>query len=180
MALLLVIIYAVVRIFLMVLSLQSTMAEVEKLKTAAHNKDLATLSAGLGKAADAIGMGDSSAHDPVVQFFGFLPIIGADIHAASVLSSDGRLVLQAAQDVTNVSNQLVKAGIGQKPLQNPALVASMREGMSSMNTAVQQLNDDLTDIDPAALHFGLTEKMTSAKTAVASLANASSRITPLV
>jgi len=180
MALVLCIIYAIVRIVLMVLSLQSTMGEVEKLQTAAHNKDLATLSSGLGKASDAIAMADSSAHDPLVQLFGFLPIIGADIHAASVISSDGRLVLQAAQEVTSVSNQLVKAGIGQKALSNPALVASMRDGMSSMNSAVQQLNVDLKDIDPAALHFGLSEKVAKAKTAVSSLANASSRITPLV
>jgi len=180
MALVLCIVYAIVRIILMVVSLQNTMGEVEKLQTAAHNKDLATLSVGLGKAADAIAMADSSAHDPLVQLFGFLPIIGADIHAASVVSSDGRLVLQAAQEVTSVANQLVKAGIGKNALSDSALVASMRDGMSSMDKAVQQLNVDLQDVDPASLHFGLNEKMATAKTAVASLANASSRITPLV
>jgi len=180
MALVLCMVYAIVRIVLMVVSLQNTMGEVEKLQTAAHNKDLATLSAGLGKATDAIAMADSSAHDPLVQLFGYLPLIGADIHAASVISSDGRLVLQAAQEVTSVSNQLVKAGIGQKALSDSALVASMRDSMSSMDSAVQQLNAGLKDIDPTSLHFGLNEKIASAKTAVSSLAKASARITPLV
>jgi len=179
-ALVLFVVYAIVRIALMVVSLQNTMGEVEKLQTAAHNKDLATLSAGLGKASDAISAADSSASDPVVQLFSYLPIIGADINVAAVVSSDGRLVLQAAQEVTSVANQLGKAGIGKEVLTNTALVSSMRDGMSSMNKAVQKLNVDLSGIDPTSLHFGLNEKIAAAKTAVSSLANASARITPLV
>ena len=164
----------------MVVSLQSTMGEVENLKAAAANKDLGAISIGLGKASDAIAVADSSAKDPIVQMFSFVPIIGNDIKAASVVSSDGRLVLQAAEEVTSVANQLVKSGIGKKPITDTALVASLRDGMSQMNEAVQKLNVDLQGIDDAQLHFGLDSKIKSAKEVVSSFATASSRLTPLV
>ncbi|NBW73043.1 MAG: DUF4012 domain-containing protein, partial [Microbacteriaceae bacterium] len=164
----------------MVVSLQNTVNEVNNLQQAAASKNLETLSVGLGKAADAIAMADSAAKDPMVQLSSYLPIIGADIRAASIVASDGRLVLQGAQDVSNVANQLIKSGIGKKPLSDSALVASLRDGMSSMNAAVQKLNQDLKTVDPASLHFGLDSKIKSAKETVGALANASARITPLI
>ena len=180
MALVLSIVYIIIRVSLMASSLQGTLDEVTKLQTAAEKKDLAALSVGLGKASDAIAMADSAAKDPLVQLAGFLPIIGNDIKAASIVSSDGRLVLQGAQDVTNTANQLIKAGIGKTQLKDTALIASFRDGMSSMNEAVQKLNTDLQGIDANSLHFGLDSKVSQAKVAVAGLANASNRITPLV
>jgi hypothetical protein len=179
-ALVLFVIYAVIRVALMVSSLQGTMSEVDNLQTAAASKDLGAISAGLGKAADAIAMADSAANDPIVQLFGFAPIIGNDIRAASIVSSDGRLVLQAAQEVTSVANQLVKSGIGKKQLTDSALVASLRDGMSQMDEAVQKLNSDLSTVDEGQLHFGLDSKIRSAKAVVSSFATASSRLTPLV
>ena len=180
MALVLSIVYIIIRVSLMASSLQGTLDEVTKLQTAAEKKDLAALSVGLGKASDAIAMADSAAKDPLVQLAGFFPIIGNDIKAASIVSSDGRLVLQGAQDVTNTANQLIKAGIGKTQLKDTALIASFRDGMSSMNEAVQKLNTDLQGIDANSLHFGLDSKVAQAKVAVAGLANASNRITPLV
>lgn len=179
-ALVLFILYAIIRIVLMVVSLQGAMAEVQDLKSAAQNKDLGAISIGLGKASDAIAMADSSANDPIVQLFGFTPIIGSDIRAASVVSSDGRLVLQAAQEVTSVANQLVKSGLGKKPISDTSLVSSLREGMSQLDSAVQKLNIDLASVDANALHFGLDTKIKSAKEVVSSVAIASSRLTPLV
>ena len=179
-ALVLFILYAIIRIVLMVVSLQGAMAEVQDLKSAAQNKDLGAISVGLGKASDAIAMADSSANDPIVQLFGFTPIIGSDIRAASVVSSDGRLVLQAAQEVTSVANQLVKSGLGKKPISDTSLVASLRDGMSQLDSAVQKLNIDLASVDANALHFGLDTKIKSAKEVVSSVAVASSRLTPLV
>ena len=179
-ALVLGLIYVAIRISLMVVSLQSTANEVEKIQAAATSKDLGALSQSLGSAADAMAMAESSASDPLVQLFGYAPVIGADIRAASVVSSDGRRVLQAAQEVTNVANQLIKAGIGKNALSDSALVSSMRSSMSSMDSAVQKLNLDLAEIDPTQLHFGLDAQFATAKTAVAGLANASARITPLM
>ena len=98
----------------MVVSLQGTMGEVDNLRTAAANKDLGAISVGLGKASDAMAMADSSANDPIVQLFGYAPIIGSDIRAASIVSKDGRLVIQAAEQVTSVANQLIKSGIGKR------------------------------------------------------------------
>ncbi|MFN4848180.1 MAG: hypothetical protein ACK5GF_05235, partial [Rhodoluna sp.] len=155
MALVLTILYLVIRVILMVVSLQSTVNEVDQLQKIASTKDLAQISAGLGKAADAIAMADASAKDPLVQLAGYLPVIGADIKAASIVASDGRLVLQGAQDVSNIANQLIKAGIGSKPLTDSTLVSSMRESMSAMNEAVQKLNRDLAGVDAGSLHFGL-------------------------
>ena len=164
----------------MVVSLQGTVDEVNNLRTAAANKDLGAISAGLGRAADAIEMADSSAQDPLVQLFSNVPIIGNDIKAASVVSTDGRMVLLAAEEVTLVSNQLIKSGIGKKPLTDSALVASLRDGMGQMDAAVQKLNADLAKIDDTQLHFGLDTKIRSAKELVSSFATASSRLTPLV
>jgi hypothetical protein len=96
-ALVLFIVYAIIRVVLMVVSLQGTMGEVDNLRTAAANKDLGAISVGLGKASDAMAMADSSANDPIVQLFGYAPIIGSDIRAASIVSKDGRLVIQAAE-----------------------------------------------------------------------------------
>lgn len=180
MALVLTILYLVIRVILMVVSLQSTVNEVDQLQKIASTKDLAQISAGLGKAADAIAMADASAKDPLVQLAGYLPVIGADIKAASIVASDGRLVLQGAQDVSNIANQLIKAGIGSKPLTDSTLVSSMRESMSAMNEAVQKLNRDLAGVDAGSLHFGLDQRIGSAKQIVSSLANASARITPIV
>lgn len=179
-ALVLFIVYAIIRVVLMVVSLQGTMGEVENLRTAAANKDLGAISVGLGKASDAMSMADSSANDPIVQLFSYAPIIGSDIRAASIVSKDGRLVLQAAEEVTSVANQLIKSGIGKKQLTDSALVASLRDGMSQMDDAVQKLNADLATIDESQLHFGLDSKIKSAKEIVASFATASSRLTPLV
>jgi len=164
----------------MVVSLQNTVTEVDNLQKIAATKDLAAISSSLGKAVDAIGMADSSAKDPIVQLATYLPVIGNDIKAASIVASDGKLVLQGAQDVSNIANQLIKAGIGKKALTDSTLVASMRESMSVMNTAVQKLNTDLSEIDATSLHFGLDSKVGSAKVTVAALANASARITPIV
>jgi len=164
----------------MMVSLQNTVNEVESLQKAAASKDFAALSEGLGKAADAIAMADSAAKDPVVQLTTFLPFIGQDIKAASVVASDGRLVLQGAQDVSAITGQLIKAGIGKKPLTDTTLVSSLRDGMSAMNLAVQKLNSDLAQIDAAELNFGLDAKVASAKENVAALANASARITPII
>ena len=180
MALVLLVLYIIIRVSLMVVSLQNTVNEVNNLQQAAASKNLETLSVGLGKAADAIAMADSAAKDPMVQLASYLPIIGADIRAASIVASDGRLVLQGAQDVSNVANQLIKSGIGKKPLSDSTLVASLRDGMSSMNAAVQKLNQDLKTVDPASLHFGLDSKIKSAKETVGALANASARITPII
>lgn len=180
MALVLTILYLTIRVVLMVVSLQSTVAEVDKLQKIASSKDLAQISVGLADAVDAIAMADSSAKDPLVQLATYLPVIGSDIKAASIVASDGRLVLQGAQDVSNIANQLIKAGIGKKPLADSTLVSSMRESMSSMNEAVQKLNRDLAGVDTNALHFGLAERVGSAKQIVSGLANASARITPIV
>lgn len=180
MALVLTILYVVIRVILMVVSLQGTVNEVDQLQKIASTKDLAQISAGLGKAADAIAMADASAKDPLVQLAGYLPVIGADIKAASIVASDGRLVLQGAQDVSNIANQLIKAGIGSKPLTDSTLVSSMRESMSAMNEAVQKLNRDLAGVDAGSLHFGLDQRIGSAKQIVSALANASARITPIV
>ena len=179
-ALVLCILYTIIRVVLMVVSLQGAVDEVNNLKTAAANKDLGAISAGLGRAADAIEMADSSAQDPLVQLFSNLPILGNDIKAASVVSTDGRMVLLAAEQVTLVSNQLINAGIGKKPLTDSALVASLRDGMGQMDIAVQKLNTDLAKIDDTQLHFGLDTKIRSAKELVSSFATASSRLTPLV
>lgn len=180
MALVLTILYLVIRIVLMVVSLQNTVSQVDELQKAAASKDLAAISVSLGKAADAIAMADSSAKDPLVQLATYLPIIGNDIKAASIVASDGRLVLQGGQDVSNIANQLIKAGIGKKPIADSTLLASMRESMSTMNEAVQKLNRDLASVDAASLHFGLDSRIGSAKQTVSDLANASARITPIV
>ena len=60
MALVLSIVYIIIRVSLMASSLQGTLDEVTKLQTAAEKKDLAALSVGLGKASDAIAMADSA------------------------------------------------------------------------------------------------------------------------
>lgn len=179
-ALVLCILYAVIRVVLMVVSLQGTLGEVDNLRAAAANKDLGALSVSIGKAADAIEMADSSAKDPLVQLFSNTPIVGNDIRAASVVASDGRMVLLAAEEVTLVASQLIKAGIGKEALQDSALVASLRDGMSQMDLAVQKLNTDLQGIDETQLHFGLDTRIKSAKELVSSFAIASSRLTPLV
>jgi hypothetical protein len=179
-ALVLCILYAVIRVVLMVVSLQGTLAEVDNLRAAAANKDLGALSVSIGKAADAIEMADSSAKDPLVQLFSNTPIIGNDIKAASVVASDGRMVLLAAEEVTLVASQLIKAGIGKEALQDSALVASLRDGMSQMDIAVQELNTSLQAIDETQLHFGLDTRIKSAKETVSSFAAASARLTPLV
>ena len=179
-ALVLCVVYAIVRVVLMVVSLQATMGEVDNLRAAAANKDLGAISSALGKAADSIEMADSSAKDPLVQLFANAPIIGSDIRAASVVATDGRMVLLAAEEVTLVSNQLVKAGIGKELLTDSALVASLRDGMGQLDQAVQKLNTDLAKIDESQLHFGLDEKVASAKEAITAFATASSRLTPLV
>ena len=161
-------------------SLQSTTGEVDKLQAAAANKDLGAISQAIGKAADAIEMADSSAQDPLVQLFANLPIIGNYIKVASVVATDGRRVLLAAEQVTLVANQLVKSGIGKEPLTDSALVTSLRDGMGELDQAVQKLNTDLGKIDQTRLHFDLDEKVGSAKEAVSAFATASSRLTPLV
>ena len=164
----------------MVVSLQGTLAEVDNLRAAAANKDLGALSVSIGKAADAIEMADASAKDPLVQLFSNTPIIGNDIKAVSVVASDGRMVMLAAEEVTLVASQLIKAGIGKEAIQDSALVSSLRDGMSQMDLAVQKLNTDLQAIDETQLHFGLDTRIKSAKEAVSSFAIASSRLTPLV
>ena len=179
-ALLLFVVYVIIRIAVMVSSLQATMSDVEALQKAAEKKDLAAISVGLGKAADSISAAASAAKDPLVQLVSFLPIIGNDIKAASIVSSDGRLVLLGAQEVSNTANQLLKAGVGKQPLKDTTLIASFRDGMGAMNDAVQKLNTDLHGIDATSLHFGLDSKIASAQTSVSGLANASSKITPLV
>jgi hypothetical protein len=179
-ALVLCILYAVIRVVLMVVSLQATIGEVDNLRDAAQNKDLAALSVSIGKAADAIEMADSSANDPLVQLFSNIPIIGNDIKAASIVASDGRMVLLAAEEVTLVASQLLKSDIGKKPLTDSTLVASLRDGMSQMNAAVQKLHLDLQGIDESQLHFGLDTRIKSAKETVSAFAIASARLTPLV
>jgi hypothetical protein len=179
-ALVLCILYAVIRVVLMVVSLQATIGEVDNLRDAAQNKDLAALSVSIGKAADAIEMADSSANDPLVQLFSNIPIIGNDIKAASIVASDGRMVLLAAEEVTLVASQLLKSDIGKKPLTDSTLVASLRDGMSQMNAAVQKLHLDLQGIDESQLHFGLDTRIKSAKETVSAFATASARLTPLV
>lgn len=174
------ILYVIIRIVLMVNSLQATADEIKNLQAAAADKDLAALSAGLGKASDAISLADSAAHDPFVQLASFIPFIGNDIRTASIVGADGKLILQGAQEVTNTANQLIKAGVGKKSLTDSTLVASFRDGMSSMNEAVQKLNTDLETVDANSLHFGLDTKIATAKTAVKDLANASARITPII
>ena len=164
----------------MVVSLQATIGEVDNLRDAAQNKDLAALSVSIGKAADAIEMADSSANDPLVQLFSNIPIIGNDIKAASIVASDGRMVLLAAEEVTLVASQLLKSDIGKKPLTDSTLVASLRDGMSQMNAAVQKLHLDLQGIDESQLHFGLDTRIKSAKETVSAFATASARLTPLV
>jgi len=180
MALVLCILYAVIRVVLMVVSLQGTLAEVDNLRAAAADKDLGALSVSIGKAADAIEMADASAKDPLVQLFSNTPIIGNDIKAASVVASDGRMVLLAAEEVSMVASQLLKADIGKKPLTDSTLVASLRDGMSQLDSAVQNLNTRLQGVDETQLHFGLDERIKSAKETVSAFATATSRLTPLV
>jgi hypothetical protein len=179
-ALVLCILYAVIRVVLMVVSLQGTLAEVDNLRAAAANKDLGALSVSIGKAADAIEMADSSAKDPLVQLFSNTPIIGNDIKAVSVVASDGRMVLLAAEEVSMVASQLLKADIGKKPLTDSTLVTSLRDGMSQLDSAVQNLNTRLKGVDETQLHFGLAERVKSAKETVSAFATATSRLTPLV
>ncbi|MBU6144529.1 MAG: hypothetical protein KGQ56_03565, partial [Acidobacteria bacterium] len=78
MALVLTIVYLIIRVVLMVVSLQNTVTEVDNLQKIAATKDLAAISSSLGKAVDAIGMADSSAKDPIVQLATYLPVIGND------------------------------------------------------------------------------------------------------
>ena len=164
----------------MVVSLQGTLGEVDNLRAAAQNKDLAALSVSIGKAADAIEMADASAKDPLVQLFSNTPIVGNDIKAASIVASDGRMVLLAAEEVSLVASQLLKADIGKKPLTDSTLVASLRDGMSQLDSAVQNLNTRLQGVDETQLHFGLDERIKSAKETVSAFATATSRLTPLV
>jgi hypothetical protein len=179
-ALVLFIIYAVIRISLMIFSLQSTVDEIDKLQIAAKDKDLSAISEGLGKAVESISAANSAANDPVVQLFGYAPIIGNDIRAASIVASDGSLVLQASQEVTSLAGQLISDGIGKKPIKNPALVSSLNDSMSELDDAIQKLNVDLQSVNERELHFGLETKVASAKASLSSLSVASSRLTPLV
>jgi len=179
-ALVLFFLYALIRILLMIFSLQSAVGEVQNLKRAAQNQDLGAISLGLDKAADSLALADSSANDFIVQLFGFTPIIGRDIKAASVVSSGGRQVLQAAQEVTSVANQLIKSGIGKKPISGSPLIPSLRDGVGHLNKAIQQLNMDLSSVDETALHFGLDSRIKSVKEIVSSARLASLKLTPLV
>ena len=180
MALVLAVLYVVIRVVLMVTSLQATMDEVKNLQAAAASKDLASISIGLGRATDAISMADASANDPLVQLLEMVPVIGNDIKAAGIVATDGKLVLQGAQEVSSVANQLVISGIGKEPMTDSALIASMRNSITAMNEAVQKLNTDLGTIDPTTLHFGLDSKIKSAKETVGVLATASTKITPII
>jgi hypothetical protein len=179
-ALVLFVLYIVIRVALMVNSLQSTISQVDSLQSAVAKKDLAAISIELGKASDSLSIADSSAKDPLVQLVTYLPIIGNDIKAASIISSDGHLVLQSAQDVSNTANQLLKAGIGKKALTDSTLISTFRLGMGAMNDAVQKLNVDLQGIDSGSLHFGLDKKVASAKSTVSVLASTAAKITPLI
>ena len=180
MALVLCVVYIIIRVSLMVVSLENTVKQVEALQKDAKAKDLSLLSTDFGNAVGAISMAESSANDPFVQLASYLPIIGSDIRAASIAATDGKLVLQGAEDVTHIANQLVKAGVGKNNLKDYSLLKSLRDSMGVLDSSIQKLNQDLVFVDPNSLHFGLDEKITKAKTTVSAMATASSKITPLL
>ena len=174
MALVLVFLYGVIRLVIMGASLGSTYDELKKVQ--ASTTDFNTVATSLAKSVNSSAAAASAANDPIVQTWNWIPFIGSDFAALGTVSRDGHQILQAAEQVFNFTNSLKQA---KGPI-NTNTVAALRDSVVSLNDSLQTANDDFAGIKPADLHFGLGDKVTTAKALIGKTASAMAVATPMV
>ncbi len=173
-ALVLVFLYGVIRLIIMGASLGSTYDELKKVQ--ASSSDFNSVAGSLAKAVNASAAAASAADDPIVQTWNWIPFIGSDFAALGTVSRDGHKILQAAEQVFNYTNNLKQA----KGKLNANTVAALRDSVVSLNDSLQTANGDFAGIKPADLHFGLADKVTTAKALISKTASAMNVATPMV
>ena len=158
------------------ISLSATYDELKKVQASASSADLNSVAGSLAKAVNSSAAAAAGADDPIVQTWNWIPFLGADFAAIGKVSRDGHLILQATEQVFNYTNNLQQA----KGTINTNTVAALRDSVVSLNDALQNANTDFADLKPADLHFGLAEKVATAKTLIGQTASAMNVATPMV
>ena len=181
MAFVLLFLYGVVRISIMGASLGSTYEELKKVQASASGGDLSKVAGSLTKAANASAAAAAAAEDPIVQTWNWIPFLGADFSALGTVSRDGHKILQATEQVFAYTNTLRQSGgSATAGTLNPKLVTALRDSAVALNDALQTANTNFAGLNPDGLHFGLGEKVSTAKELIGQTAKAMRVATPMV
>lgn len=175
MALVLVFLYGLIRLVIMGASLSTTYDELRKVQASSSSGDLNSVAGSLAKAVNSSAAAAAGADDPIVQTWNWIPFLGADFSAVGKVSRDGHLILQAAEQVFNYTSNLQQA----KGVINTNTLAALRDSVVALNDSLQNANADFAGIKPADLHFGLADKVSTAKTLIAKTASAMNVATPM-
>jgi hypothetical protein len=181
MAFLLLFLYGLIRIIIMGVSLSNTYGSLEDVQSAAKTGDLGAISATLSKAVTSSGAAASAADDPIVQTWNWIPFLGSDMVALQHISRDGHKILQASQQVFAYTNNIkLGNGTGENGALKPETVRALRDAVVALNGAIHTANKNLGAIDPNSLHFGLGERVATAKALIAKTSDAMDVATPMV
>ena len=158
-------------VFVMALSLASAYEKFQVLSANSKTIDfekLNSLSQDTQRAA-------SAAADPSVQVLEFVPWLGADIHAARVLSLGLNETLQVVTPLLEQRNAL---GLNQVELPNTLRALSQSTG--SLEDAINRFDISLNTVNPGDLHFGLETKVAKVKSTISGMNLAVREGTPLL
>jgi len=156
-------------------SLSATYDELKNFQSQSSTADLSTVAGSLAKAVNSSAAAASAADDPIVQTWNWIPFFGADFSALGTVSRDGHKILQAAEQVFNYTNNL-KQSSGSL---NTNTVNALRDSVIALNDSLQTANSDFAGVNASGLHFGLSDKVTTAKTLIGKTAKAMAVATPM-
>lgn len=154
------VLYCITMVFVMLFSLASAYEKFQVLTSngsvaqAIDPAKLKNLEADARRAA-------SAADDLTVIAAEYIPFIGSDVHAARVLSTGLGETLQALSPLVE-QRDAINLSKGELPKTLKALSGSM----DSLDTAIQNFDQNLKSVNPSDLHFGLEPKVTSVKRAI--------------
>lgn len=160
-------------VFVMLLSLASGYEKFQTINVQSNNssidfEQIKSLAQDTQRAA-------SASEDPTVRALEFVPWLGADIHAARVLSVGLNETLQV---LTPLLEQRDALGLNKAEL--PKTLKALSESTDSLELAIERFDSNLKTVKPGDLHFGLESKVAKIKNTISSVKVAVNESNPLL
>jgi hypothetical protein len=165
--------YSATMVFVMVLSLASAYEKFQTISRAGVSEvldsgKLQALAADTQRAASAAG-------DPSVRALEFIPWLGADIHAARVLSVG---INETVQVLAPLVEQRDALSLQKSDL--PKTLKALSQTTDSLESTIEKFNQNLKSVNPLELHFGLSPKVAKVQETITDVSLAINEGNPLL
>ena len=160
----LVAVYLGIRLTILAVNLNSAYQSAETTLSSTESASPQKLAQTLSRMSAHTGWAASSAEDPLVTALDVVPVLGADIHALRMAAISVNQLVMSGQPVFELAS-VVQSRVdkGEPPLGDPKLVLALRDGVNQFIASAHGAVNNFASVNPADLHFGLAERMTTLK-----------------